>query len=218
VSDAVVYLVPVGAGRFDFYAEPPDDHVSGSRLHRLQEWWRAAVHSARQQEPPPGWFARVRHWTVRRGAEMIAEQRTLWSLRHVAAATLVYPSHLSDPAAGAVRDRLLGHARRHHGRWLLVDLVLFTLSGVFFLVPGPNVIAYYCALRVVGHFLSWRGACQAIDRTRWQLRPEPALTELAALADAPRDARAARVDAIAAGLHLPRLAIFFDRCTAPARR
>jgi hypothetical protein len=69
---------------------------------------------------------------------------------------------------------------------------------------------------VVGHCLSWRGARQARLRSRWQLRAEPALTELGGLVNVPRDARASQVDAIAAALHLPRLANFFDRTAVPA--
>lgn len=148
---------------------------------------------------------------------MIAEQRTFWSLRHATTATLVHAPDLTASAAGGIRDRLAGRARRHHGRWLLVDTLLLTVSGVLAIVPGPNVLAYYFAVRVVGHYLSWRGARQALGGTNWRLREEPVLTELGQLADAPRASRAARVDAIANGLNLPRLAVFFDRA-APARR
>lgn len=224
----------MGAGRFELYSEPPDEGAPSGRFHRLQERWREAVHGARKRADEAGeagrageageartavagCYARVRDWAIRRTAEMIAEQRTLWSLRHATAATLVHASDLTASAAGGIRDRLAGHARRHHGWWLLVDTLLLAVSGVFAIVPGPNALAYYFALRVVGHYLSWRGACQALDGTNWQLRAEPALTELGQLADAPREARASRVDAIANGLNVPRLAVFFDRA-APARR
>jgi len=85
------------------------------------------------------------------------------------------------------------------------------------LIPGPNILAYYFAFRVVGHYLSWRGARQAIDATAWRLTPEPALAELGGLAHMARAARAPRVAAIAAELNLPRLAAFFDRTAVPAR-
>jgi hypothetical protein len=215
-DESLVYLVPVGAGRFDLYSEPPDGRAPAAWFRRLQERWRDAVHTARTREPPAGRIARARDWAVRRGAEMIAEQRTLWSLRHVTAAMLVHPSDLAGQAAAGIRDRLLDRARRHHGWWLILDTSLFVVSGVFMLVPGPNIFAYYFALRVVGHYLSWRGARQARLRSRWQLRAEPALTELASLVDVPRDARASQVGAIAIALNLPRLATFFDRTAVPA--
>jgi hypothetical protein len=222
LDDAVVYLIPVGRERFELYSEAPDDSVPDTAppptdpiwrrtLHRLQEQWRELVHAARRDQPSAGWFARVRDRAVRRAAESIAEQRTLWSLRHFTAATTVHSTDLSDAGAIAARSHILARARRDHGRWLAVDTVLLVASGVLALVPGPNFLAYYFAFRVVGHYLSWRGARQALDNTRWQQRPEPALAELGRLASVPRAARADRVHAIAASLNLPRLAAFFDR-------
>ena len=51
------------------------------------------------------------------------------------------------------------------------------------LLPGPNLIGYYFAFRVIGHFLSWRGARQALGHVAWRPRAEPRLTELGRLAD-----------------------------------
>jgi hypothetical protein len=84
-------------------------------------------------------------------------------------------------------------------------------------VPGPNVLAYYFLFRVVGHYLSWRGARQALEAITWSNLPEPALAELGRLAALPRDARQSRVQAIAEALNLPRLAAFFDRTAVPVR-
>jgi hypothetical protein len=226
LDDVVVYLVPVGPERFELYTEQRDDAVIDGPppsapgfwqqwRHRLHERWREAVRASRHAEPAGGRLARVRDWAVRGIAETIAEQRTLWSLRVCTGAALVHPSDLTEETAAAARDRLLTHAARHHGRWLMVDAVLLAVSGVFVIVPGPNVLAYYFAFRVVAHYLSWRGARQALARTVWRLSPEPALADLGRLAGLPRDARASRVDAIAAALNLPRLAAFFDRTTVP---
>jgi hypothetical protein len=82
-------------------------------------------------------------------------------------------------------------------------------------VPGPNVIAYYFGVRLIGHYLSWRGAHNGLNRAHWSARAEPALTELGVLASEPRETRAPRVEAIATDLKLPRLAAFFDRVAAP---
>jgi len=217
-----VYLVPLGSGRFELYSEPPEDDAVAApsgffrdRLHRLHERWREAVHMARRRDPSTGRLGQARDWAVSRVAEMIAEQRTLWSLRHAPTATLVYPANLAD--SSAVRDAILARARRHHGVWLIIDSLLLIASGIFMLVPGPNVLAYYFAIRVVGHYLAWRGARQAMEATQWSARAEPALDELATLAGVSRDARASRVAAIAEALKLPRLAAFFDRTAVPAR-
>jgi hypothetical protein len=228
VDDTVVFLVPLGLARFELYSEPPDDHATLAtgepadgffrrQLHRLQEWWREAVHTARRGEPSVGRLGRARDWAVCRISESIAEQRTLWSLRHADTATLVHPTNLSETAVGQRREAILGHARRHHGMWLIVDGLLFAASGLLALVPGPNVLAYYFGFRMIGHYLSWRGARQAMAATRWSMRGEPALDELATLAGEPRETRASRVAAIADALNLPRLAAFFDRVAVPAR-
>jgi hypothetical protein len=227
LNAAIVYLVPVGVGRFELYSEAPDDAEAEKPppqdgfwkrlLHNGQERWREAVHAARASDESAGWFARLRDRAVCRAAESIAEQRTLWSLRHCVYATLVHPSDLSTEAAAEIRDRLLTRARHHHGRWLLIDTLLFVASGLLMLVPGPNVLAYYFAFRVVGHYLSWRGARQALEAIKWDARPEPALAELGRLAALPRDARQSRVEAIAGALNLPRLAAFFERTAVPVR-
>jgi hypothetical protein len=219
LPDASVYLVPLGRNHYELYTEPSDepatepDHASGffrQRIHRLRESWHEAVQGARRSEAVGRW-ARLRDWVVCRAAETIAEQRTLWSLRHVALAQMSYPSDLSDTEATGIRVRLLADARRHHGIWVVIDGLLFAASGLLMLVPGPNVFAYYFGLRLVGHYLSWRGARHALDHTAWETHAEPALAELRQLAGVPRESRTRRVEAIANGLNLPRLAAFFDR-------
>jgi hypothetical protein len=221
-----VYLLPVGTGRFELYSEPPEDVAAGAApptgfirrtLHRMHERWVEAVQTARRPAVGGGRLARARDWVVSRIAEMIVEQRTLWALRHATSAVLVHPSDVAEPDACAARDAVLTRARRHHGVWLAIDGALFAASGVFILVPGPNFLAYYFGVRVVGHYLSWRGARQALDRTEWSTRHEPALSELGHLVNEPREDRASRVAAIAASLNLPRLAAFFDRAAVPAR-
>jgi hypothetical protein len=224
VDDVLIYLVPVGLGRFELYSEPPADGDAapaddgGGFWRRLgaaaNRRWREAIRSARHAPADAGILARARNAAVCRAADAIAEQRTFWALRQATTAELVYPSDLAADAASQVRDRILERARRQHARWLVVDALIFIASGVFMIVPGPNVIAYYFAFRVVGHAFSWRGARRAAKSVTWRLRAEPALVELGRLANLPRDARASRVVAIAADLNLPRLAAFFDRTAA----
>ena len=47
-------------------------------------------------------------------------------------------------------------------------------SGVFFLVPGPNVISWYFAFRAVGHFFAFRGAKKGLSSVVWACSPSPA--------------------------------------------
>ena len=226
-DDATVYLVPTGSGRFELYSEPPDHVAPGGTpdepdgfwrrcAGRLSEQWRQVAHAASGTDEPAGRLARWRDWMVRRIAESVAEQRTLWSLHGVTSAAFAYPSDLSDVSAAAVRARVLAHARRHHGWWLTLDLAGVAVTAILALLPGPNLFAYYFALQAAGHYFSWRGARQALDRTSWRASAEPALAELGRLAHLPRAERAERVALIAARLHLSRLAAWFDRTAAPA--
>jgi hypothetical protein len=229
LDDQAVYLVPIGSGRFELYVEPADEAEPGGAADERDGFWRRAIHSLharwreavraahvdRGAEAGSGRLARARDWLVRRIAETIAEQRTLWSLRGVTSASFVYPADLTEASGTAARQRLLANASRHHGRWLVVNLVGVAATAVLVLLPGPNLIGYYFAFRVVGHFLSWRGARQALDRVSWRPSAEPILSELGGLAHLPREERAERVAALATQLGLPRLADFFDRVATP---
>jgi hypothetical protein len=227
LDDYAIYLVPLGRGRFDLYAEPPagpepePDSEAQARAgfwqrqaHRFHQGWREtsrAAYAARGADR--GVLARMRDWLVRRIADSIAEQQTLWSLRGRTEAAFVYPDDLSETAAADVRDRLLAAGRRRHGFWLAINLLVAALTLALVLLPGPNLIGYYFAFRVIGHFLSWRGTRQALSRMSWRPRAEPRLTDLARLAALPSDARSVQVSEIAARLGLARLQSFFDRAT-----
>lgn len=220
----VVHLVPIGRGRFELYSEASDEPGAAPGRHDriLRRWshavsvrWHELVDAARRgkaRSRPTRW----RDAVVGRLAETIAEQRTLWALRSQPSATLRYPSTVERHTARSVLDTTLAHARRHHLRWSIIDLLLFVASVVFFFIPGPNLVAYYFAFRFVGHIQSWRGARQAMDKIRWALEPDASLAELASLVDWPRAARAPRVAAIGAKLNLRRLSAFFDRVAMPS--
>jgi hypothetical protein len=218
------FFVPVGRGRFELYSEAAEDRSMtdgrrdggfGGWLHDVGARWHGIVESARKGRPR----TRLRRWRdaiVCRLAETIAEQRTLWALRSPTAATLRFPATIDASQARAALMVSLADARRHHLRWFLIDLVLFAVSGVFFLVPGPNLIAYYFAFRFIGHLQSWRGARNGMQFVDWTFVPDHDLAELASLVDVPRDARAPSVAAIAARLNLGRLSAFFDRVAVPS--
>lgn len=226
MDNEAVYLVPIGSGRFDLYTEQEERDPLAPReaagfwsrtIERLHEGWRQMARAATsRQGDRAGRLTRLRDWLVCRIAEAIAEQRTLWSLRTLASATFIYPSDLSETSAAAIRGRVLIRARRHHGWWLLINVVGVALTAVLVLLPGPNLIGYYFLFRVVAHYLSWRGARHALESISWRPIAEPALSELGRLARVARDARAERVAAIASQLRLTRLEAFFDRVAVPA--
>jgi K+-H+ exchange-related protein len=216
-----VFLVPAGRSRFELYSEageelgaPPTREDGRFRrwAHAVNVQWHELVEAARRGRPR-GRLARWRDALVCRLAENIAEQRTLWALRARTAATLSYPANVPVERARAELETAMAHARRHHLRWFIIDVVLFVSSVVFFFIPGPNLVAYYFAFRFIGHLQSWRGARQAMDIVQWSFEPDAELAELASLVTVPRAERAAHVAAIAARLNLQRLSSFFDRVT-----
>lgn len=217
-----IHLIPLGRSRFEPYAEPPaaDDRVPGHEagrirqwLHRANEQWKRLVDAARMSSATTG-FAKWRDRTVCRLADSIDEQRTLWSLRNAVHATLLFPSNLEHSDARMRLDQFLSGARRYHGQRLVIFLVLFVLSGVFFFVPGPNIVAYYLGFHTFGHLQSWRGARHASSGVRWTLQASDDLAELSTLVEQPHGARAARVEDIARRLDLEHLPAFFERAAA----
>ena len=220
----VVFLVPAGRDRFELYSEAGDEpgDPPGHEDGRLRRWahaanvqWHQLVETARGARAR-GRLARWRDAVVCRLSETIAEQRALWALRSQTEATLRYPATIAVERARSELKRAISHARTHHLRWFIVEAILFVSSGVFFFIPGPNLVAYYFAFRFIGHLQSWRGARQSLDVISWSYEPDSGLADLAALVDLPRAERAPRVAAIAARLKLQRLSSFFDRVAVPS--
>lgn len=228
-----VFLIPTGDGRHELYCEVPDEQASPPayagarrfglsdalqrafmRLHRAAAAAEAAELDAAVETPRGRWrsFPRVlRQRVLRWVAERIAEQRLLWHLRHQQSATLVHPEDLAAAEAMAILQRALERDGIRHLRWLVVDAGGFLASLVLVPIPGPNVLLWYFAFRVVGHALSFRGARQGRFKILWQTRASAALSELRlAVSLAPAD-RQRRIQALASQLRLPRLPRFFDR-------
>ncbi len=150
---------------------------------------------------------RILGWVARR----ISEQRLLWNLRRQTSAVAVHPQDMTFEQVLALVRRALQRDYERHRRWLVVHILGLVVSGPFALVPGPNLLAYYFAFRVVGHWLSIRGATQGLHRISWSGRPCPALTDLRDVAMLEPPARDARILDVAARLHLPHLRSVFAR-------
>lgn len=211
--------MPLRPGRYELYCERQrDEQVEapsagwfGSLKQKFSTMLRAAEEG---EEIAPGstgvlaWLqARMMAWV----AERVAEQRLLWNLRGRAEVHLAHPDDIAfDDVMVLVRHSLGGDFVRHR-RWLVVDGVLLVASGALALVPGPNVLAYFFAFRVVGHWLSMRGASHGLQRTRWEGSPSPPLTALRAALVQGQAQRDAAVEGIAQELGLARLSTFVER-------
>jgi hypothetical protein len=223
-----VFLIPVHGGRYELYCELPDDEPDQTPpptgffrglLHRFREAIAEAErerHRPRGEPPVPDrggerWYVRARRALLCRIAETIAEQRLLWHLRRQTEAVAVHPEDLPpSDAIEIVRSNLRADFEKHRF-WVIIDGLLFIVSGLLVVVPGPNVVAYYFGFRLVAHYLSLRGARRGLDAVHWQTRASGPLTELRSAIGLGPDEREARVSDIAARLQLHRLATFFRR-------
>lgn len=219
-----VFLVPIAPDRCELYCEVPDEphdtpgHAPRSRVQRLKHYFAVMLAEAeherrhgRAEHDHTGWMGRVKARTMRWVAEAVAEQRLLWHLRRQSGATLFFPDDMDEASAVAHLRKQLGHDFDRHRNWLVVDSLLFVASGVFFFVPGPNIVAYYFAFRMVGHFLSLRGARHGLQEVSWVNQPSAALTALRAAIALDPGAREQRVQDLADELRLEHLPRFIER-------
>ncbi len=224
-----VFLVPVGRDRYELYCEEPDETPVADEppptgmFRRLAYRFREMLAEAERErrrgpsaDPHPASLAsRVKRRTLRWVAESIAEQRLLWQLRGRTEACLVYPDDLPEAHAIEIMRRQLNRDFERHRFWLAVDSLGLVGSAVLTLLPGPNLVAYYFAFRIVGHFLSVRGARQGLRTVAWERESSTPLSALRAIVAVPPDARADQVHAVAATLRLEHLASFFQRTALP---
>lgn len=224
-----VYLVPIGQDRYELYCEVPDDpepdaeEAPAGFFRRMKQRFSAMLAEAERErrrthadQPPGGTFARMKSRTLRYVAESIAEQRLLWHLRRQTSACLFFPDDLEEPRAVTLLRRQLGRDFEKHRFWLIVDSLGFIASGVFFFLPGPNIVAYYFAFRIVGHYLSLRGARQGLDTVQWASERSAPLAELRRAIDLDADERDRRVQGVADALKLENLVKFFQRTAIPS--
>jgi hypothetical protein len=229
-----VFLIPLGADRYELYCEPraitpelePDAQVTGvmGRLKRYFHDVLKAAEQARTTGPAsgdatnaanpggkPGILARLKTRGLTWIADAIAAQRLLWALRQETEAVLLFPADMRPAEADDAARRLLQRDADRHRWWLAVDSVLLLVSALLILLPGPNLIGYYFAFRVFGHYLSWRGARNGLDRVRWSSTPSEPLADLrAAIALAPTQ-RTHRLREVASRLRLDDLPTFIER-------
>ena len=219
-----IFLIPVGPEQYDLYCEtsnedplepePAPTGLLGRLRFRFGEMLKAAEarrHGRDAAGEPLGWAGRLQEQMLGWVAERIAEQRLLWHLRTQTAAVAVHPQDMPFDEVMVCIRRVLQQDHQRHRRWLVIDSLLLAVSGLVAIVPGPNLIAYFFAFRVVGHFLSMRGAAQGLRHVAWTGRPCAPLAELrdmARLAPADRDAR---IHDVAARLRLPQFPTFFER-------
>jgi hypothetical protein len=222
-----VYVIPVGRDRYELYCEVADDPEAGDdappsgTIGKLRHRFRAMLRAAeerqhRHAEPDPepkSWPGRVQDRIMAWVVERIAEQRLLWNLRRHSSATALHPEDMTFEQVMTLVRRTLQRDYERHRLWFVVDTIGMLLSVPVTLIPGPNILGYYFAFRVVGHWLSMRGALQGLQRVSWHGKPCAPLSELRHAVALEPGVREERIHAIAARLRLHHLPTFFERVT-----
>ena len=217
----LAFLVPLGPGRYELYCEPqrtagadadaPEAGWFGRLRQRFAIMLRAAEAGEDVAAGSTGLLARLQALMMAWVAERIAQQRLLWNLRKCDAAIVTHPDDMPFAQVMTTVHESLRADHRRHLIWLGIDTLLLTVSAVLVVVPGPNLVGYYFAFRVVGHWLSMRGAAQGRGRTSWSGRPSPSLSALRDIVTRPPHERTGAIEPIAQELGLPRLGIFVER-------
>ena len=225
-----VFLVPAGETRYELYCElgqsdqPRHTGFVGRMRRRFREVLageqeerrdRRAGRRAGAADRPDGWMARVRSGFVRGMAEWVADQRLLWRLRQQDAAVLVHPDDLDPDRAMSMARGTLQRDIDHHRVWMVIDgLGVLAFGPLFFFVPGPNLISWYFAAKMGGHWLAFRGARRGVSGVEWSTRADRSLAAVREARAMPPGDRLPRLRALSKELHLERLATFVER-TAP---
>jgi hypothetical protein len=224
-----VYVVPIGPDRYELYCESstepsadPDLAETGESsgyLNRLRHRFNVMLRAAEDRQhrshdfavPEKGWLGRMQDRIMAWVAERIAEQRLLWNLRGQSEALAMHPDDMTFDQVQTLIHRMLQRDYDRHKVWLVVDTLGLIASVALVLIPGPNLVGYYFACRVVGHWLSMRGASQGLHRVLWTGRACPPLTDLRRVTTMPPGERESHVHAVAERLRLHRFPTFFER-------
>lgn len=218
-----VFVIPVGPDRYELYCEaaveaPPVTTGSTGIIGRIRYQFAVMLHQAeeRRRSGPSASRAssrlgRLQEWIMAWVAERIAEQRLLWNLRRENTVVAFHPQDLTFDQTQTLVRRTLQRDWERHRIWLAVDSVLLLGSIALVVIPGPNIIGYYFAFRVMGHWLSIRGALHGLREVVWTGQPCEPLTKLREAASLKGEDRNRHVHEIAAQLRLQHLSTFFER-------
>lgn len=218
-----IFLVPVDPSRYELYCEPDDaDHppgaVTGKLMRRAREVLAAEQEAHRDREAAPsaeaGWTARMRASLTRGLADWISQHRLLWHMRHMHKGVLIHSADLDAQQALSIARGRLQRQSDHHRFWMVVDGLATAVFGpLFFFVPGPNLISWYFAAKMAGHWLAFRGARRGVSGVDWSAQVSPELDEVREALTLPDDRRRPRLRALSRALHLDHLATFVERRT-----
>jgi hypothetical protein len=183
-----VFLLPIDPDRPVFYSEHEDEEATAPtfRPGLIGRVERTAFRVRSSLRHPKGGFVRktkqIWGWLQRR---MHPDEPMLASLRTARTVEVYHPEWLTGDAARDLWSAYLRRRRLRHLLWLLFDALLAPLAVVLTPLPGPNVIGYWFAYRVVRHILILIGIRRALRGTvETDFRPAAGLDAAAGPEDA----------------------------------
>jgi len=231
-----VFVIPTGRDRYELYSEVSGDAEFAKEvpavgvLGRIRKYFVVTLREVedRQQrrggtgaagegggrEPRVGFLYSIQNRILGWAGRRLAEERLLWSLRRQTSVVAVHPQDMTFEQALPQIHRALRRDGDRHRVWFVVHFLGFVASGPLAIVPGPNLVAYFFAFRMVGHWLSMRGATQGLRRISWTGRPCAELTDLREVPTLAPPARDARISDVAARLRLSHLTRLFRPAAA----
>jgi hypothetical protein len=163
-----IYLLRLDDGRIVFHSEAPSsadgDTAESSIPTRGVRGWlerrgRALTESvARSEGSITSWFRRTWVWLHRWTAP---DEELLRSLRMAEHFELSHPASLTTAATRHYWVGYLASRRRRHLFWLVVNLLILPPAVLAAVLPGPNVLGFWFAYRVLMHLFAWVGAGRA---------------------------------------------------------
>lgn len=139
-----------------------------------------------EREPePPGpdasagarWLSRARgayRWLTSGRRRREALVRTLGDVERI---RIAFPSSWSEARARETYDTLLRDTVEKHRRWMWWNAAALPASLPLGLIPGPNLLLGYLALRSAAHYRAKKAGERAIG-LEVAFRPEPLLAQL----------------------------------------
>ena len=226
-----VFVIPIDRDRYELYsevssdaelAEPgPDSGVLGRirryfvvTLRKVEDRHERRDGSQTGAGSRVGFLRSIRDRILGWAGRRIAEERLLWSLRRHTSAVAVHPQDMTFDQVLPQIHHVLRRDGDRHRIWFVVHFLGFVASGPIAIIPGPNLVAYFFAFRMVGHWLAMRGAMQGLRRVSWTGRPSSALTDLRDVSTLASPARDARISDVAARLRLSHLTRLFRGAAA----
>ena len=231
-----VFVIPIDRDRYELYSEVSSDAEladavpAAGVLGRIRQYFvvtlrevearqhrRGGTRKAGEGEgatPRVGFSKSLQNRILAWAGRRLAEERLLWSLRRQTSVVAVHPQDMTFKQVLEQIHRVLRRDGDRHRVWFVVHFLGFVASGPLAIVPGPNLVAYFFAFRMVGHWLSMRGATQGLRRISWTGRLCPALTDLRDVPTLASPARDARISDVAARLRLAHLTRLFRHAAA----